>query len=306
MPSMIGAAAVGGVMLKDNSSLCPVSVLVPVKNEERNLGRCLERLRGWAGEVVVVDSQSTDGTVEIAQSYGATVLQFHYQGGWPKKRQWALDTYPFRHEWLLLLDADEILDGPIKSEIVATLRNPKFDGYWLRFRIFFLGRMLRFGDSQFWKLSLFRKGRAHYEKRLERQDASMLDIEVHEHVVVDGPAGWLRCPVRHESLNSLARYIEKQNAHSNWGAKVVLEGSSDELPPAFFGNQAQHRRWLKRYFLRLPGSPLLFFLYKYIFRLGFADGKPGLIHAALQSIEQFQIKAKIYEARLQRRDANRL
>ena len=295
---------VGGVMLDNKSPFCPVSVLIAAKNEERNLGRCLEGLRGWAGEVVVVDSQSTDRTVEIAKSYGATVLQFHYQGGWPKKRQWALDTYPFRHEWILILDADEILEDPIKSEIAAAIRNPRFDGYWLRLRIFFLGRKLRFGDTQFWKLILFRKGRAHYEKRLERQDASMMDIEVHEHVVADGPTGWLRCPVRHEDFNSLARYIEKQNANSNWGAKVVLEGSSDEFPPAFFGNQAQHRRWLKRAFLRLPGSPLLFFLYRYVFRLGFADGKPGLIHAVLQSIEQFQIKAKIYEAGLQRNVAS--
>src|SRR5579885_2020164 len=173
------------IMSDSNFSLCPISVLIAVKNEEGNLARCLEALRGWAGEIVIVDSQSTDRTVEVAKSHGATVLQFHYQGGWPKKRQWALDTYSFAYEWILLLDADEILEEPIKREIEVSIRQPTHVGYYLRFRIIFLGRMLRFGDTQLWKLALFRRGRAHYEKRLDRQDTSMQDMEIHEHVVAD-------------------------------------------------------------------------------------------------------------------------
>src|SRR5262249_40120835 len=160
----------------------PVSVLIAVRNEERNLPRCLEGIRDWAGEVVVVDSQSSDRTVDVAKSFGATVLQFDYQGGWPKKRQWALDTYSFRHESILLLDADEILEDAIKCEIDAAVRQPKFVGYYLRYQIIFLGRKLRFGDTQLWKLALIRKGHAHYEKRLEQQDVSMQDMEIHEHV----------------------------------------------------------------------------------------------------------------------------
>ena len=86
----------------------PVSVIVPVRNEAGNLPRCLESLRG-CGEIYVVDSQSADRTTEIARSFGAQVVQFHYQGGWPKKRQWALHTLPLRYDWVLLLDADEAL-----------------------------------------------------------------------------------------------------------------------------------------------------------------------------------------------------
>jgi hypothetical protein len=86
----------------------PVSVIIPVRNEAKNLPRCLRTL-GEAGEVVVVDSQSTDATVEIAREFGAQVVQFHYQGGWPKKRQWAMDTLPLAYDWILLLDADEVL-----------------------------------------------------------------------------------------------------------------------------------------------------------------------------------------------------
>ncbi len=88
----------------------PISVLIPTKNEAANIGRCLTQLHGWADEVVIADSQSEDNTVQIAQSFEAKVIQFYYSGGLPKKRQWALDTYPFRNEWILLLDADEILE----------------------------------------------------------------------------------------------------------------------------------------------------------------------------------------------------
>ena len=94
-----------------------LSVLIPVRNEARNVGRCLEALRGWADEIVVVDSDSNDGTQEIARSHAANVVQFHYAGGWPKKRQWALDTYAWRNPWILLLDADEIMTAEVRRAI---------------------------------------------------------------------------------------------------------------------------------------------------------------------------------------------
>lgn len=277
-----------------NSPL-PVSVLIPAKNEARNLARCLAALYGWADEIVVADSFSTDETAAIAKSYGARVVQFAYQGGWPKKRQAILDSFPFRNEWILLLDADEILLESIKQEIAEAIRRQKFDGYWLRFQIHWLGRQLRFGDTQLWKLSLFRRAKGRYEKRLEAQDPSMSDVEVHEHVVVTGNVGRLKSPVRHENWNGLDRYIGKQNEYSNWEAKVYREGTSGELRPTLWGVQAQRRRWLKRTLLRLPGSPLLLFFYKYLLRLGFLDGVPGLLYCCFHAIQVFHVKSKIYE-----------
>ena len=120
----------------------PISVLIPVRNEIRNLQRCMKALDDWADEVVVVDSHSTDGSAEWAVAHGAQVVQFDYRGGWPKKRQWALDTYPFRNEWILLLDADEILLGGINQEITDTMGRATEAGFWLRFEIVFLGRQL--------------------------------------------------------------------------------------------------------------------------------------------------------------------
>ena len=101
----------------------PVSVIVPVRNEARNLPRCLESLAG-VGEVHVIDSQSTDDTVAIAQSHGAKVVQFHYAGGWPKKRQWAMDTLPLAYDWILLLDADEVLTPELIGRNSACAAKP--------------------------------------------------------------------------------------------------------------------------------------------------------------------------------------
>jgi len=105
----------------------PVSVIIAARNEEKNLSRCLQALRDF-GEVYVIDSQSTDETVEIARSHAARVVQFHYQGGWPKKRQWALDTLPIVHDWILLLDADEVLTPEFTEEIRCAILNPAING----------------------------------------------------------------------------------------------------------------------------------------------------------------------------------
>ena len=127
----------------------------------------------------------------------------------------------------------------------------------------------------------------------------MADIEVHEHVVVDGPTAELRNPLVHHNVDSLSRYVLKHNEYSNWEARVLLRphGDANEVRADLLGSQAQRRRWLKRILYRLPGSPVLLFLYRYIFRLGFLDGVPGLIYCAFQAVQMFHTKAKVYELR---------
>jgi len=284
------------------SSLLPVTVIIPVRNEAHNLPRCLESLKS-VGEVYVIDSESTDDTGVVARSYGAKVVQFHYAGGWPKKRQWAMDTMPLAFDWILLLDADEVLTPDLANEITKAILDPNIDGYYIALQIYFLGRRLRHSGASFWKLSLFRKGLGRFECRLRDQDASMADMEVHEHVVVNGTTRKLSYPLIHHNIESLSRYIQKHNEYSNWEARVWCDGVRDkdendeDIKPSLWGTQAQRRRWLRRRFLWMPGSPLAFFLYKYVWRLGFLDGIPGLIYCAMQGIQFFHIKAKIYELR---------
>ena len=280
------------------SAVLPLSVIIPVRNEAHNLRRCLESLKS-VGEVYVIDSKSTDDTVAIAQSHGAKVVQFHYAGGWPKKRQWAMDTLPLAYDWTLLLDADEVLTSELADEIQKAIEDPHTNGYFIALQMYFLGRRLRHSAASFWKLSLFRKGLGRFECRLQDQDASMADMEVHEHVVVTGATLRLIHPLIHHNVESLSRYIQKHNEYSNWEARVWLDGnrSQEDIQPSLWGTQAQRRRWLRRHFFGLPGSPILFFLYKYVLSLGFLDGVPGLIYCTMQGIQFFHIKAKIYELR---------
>lgn len=282
----------------------PISVIIPARNEARNLPRCLESLKE-VGEVYLIDSNSTDSTARIAESYGAKVVQFHYSGGWPKKRQWAMGTLPLVYDWILLLDADEVLTPELSEEIQRAIQDPSINGYYIALEMHFLGRRLRHCGASFWKLSLFRKGFGRYECRLQDQDTSMADMEVHEHVVVEGETRHVHHPLVHHNVESLDRYIQKHNEYSNWEARVWRDGDQgrNEIQPAFWGTQAQRRRWLRRHFLQMPGSPVLFFIYKYFVRLGFLDGVPGLIYCSFQGIQFFHIKAKVYELQAARKAA---
>ena len=127
----------------------------------------------------------------------------------------------------------------------------------------------------------------------------MGDMEVHEHVFVAGRSGYLKSTLLHENVDSLSHYIRKHNEYSNWESRVLLNRSQEgqQLQPSLFGTQAQRRRWLKKVFYKLPGSPIMLFLYQYFVRLGFLDGVPGLIYCGFQAIQMFHTKAKIYELR---------
>lgn len=276
----------------------PVSVIVPVRNEAKNLPRCLESLRGF-GEIYVIDSQSDDATVEIARSFGAKVVQFFYKGGWPKKRQWALENIDFLYDWVLLIDADEGMTPSLAEEIREVVNAGGADGSYIKLQMFFLNRQLRFSGANFWKMSLFRRGKGAFECRLKNQDMSMADMEVHEHVVINGRTTRLKNPLIHHNVESLSRYFQKHNEYSNWEAKVWFSGEDESgLRPSLFGVQAQRRRWLKKHFMGLPGSPILLFLYKYFICLGFLDGVPGLLYCCYQGIQLLNVKAKIYEMRV--------
>ena len=279
------------------ASLLPISVIVPVRNEARNLPRCLESLRQF-GEVYVIDSQSSDESVEIARTAGAKIVQFYYQGGWPKKRQWALNTLPLKYEWVLLIDADEVVTPSLAREIRAAISDPGINGYHLGLQMWFLGRPLRFSGARFWKTSLFRREKGRFECRLAAQDSSMADMEIHEHVIVDGPTAFLKEPLIHHNVDSLSRYIRKHDEYSNWESEVLSQTlGPEDLQPHLFGSQAQRRRWLKKKFFALPGSPVALFLYRYLFCFGFLDGVPGLIYCGFQAVQMFHTKAKIYELR---------
>jgi len=277
----------------------PLSVVIPTKNEEHNLERCLRSV-SWAREVFVVDSQSVDQTAQIAEKFGARVVQFRYSGGWPKKKNWALETLPFTSEWVLLLDADEVLMPGGRKEIDSVIQAPSpMAGYWINRHFIFLGKRLRHSYYPNWNLRLFKHAIGRFEKLVDGETASG-DVEIHEHVVVQGPTGRLRTELQHYAFPSVESFIEKHNRYSNWEAHFQLESN---LPRTALQNERVGlRRKLKRLSHRLPLRPLLRFLYIYFWQRGFLDGREGYYFAQLHACYEWMSVIKAYELK---HDANR-
>ena len=286
-------------------STVPVTVLLAVKNEEANLPRCLAGLRR-AERVIVMDSHSTDRTVQIAQDGGIEVVQFDYQGGYPKKRQWALNNLDIRTDWVLLLDADEFVPPDLWDEIAVAVNAPSgFSGYFIVKGFHFLGRRFRFGGFSFAAVLLIRRGKARFEEVLE-EVGDGLDMEAHERMIVDGPIGNLRTPLLHEDFKGLHAYIDRHNRYSTWEAELryrfLHQGryGSDTIQPRLFGNTQERRRWVKGILIRFPGEPIIWFLYHYVFRLGFLEGRRAFIASYIRSWYIACVRSKVYELSLAR------
>lgn len=274
----------------------PVSVIVPIKNEAENLPRCLGALQ-WADEIFVVDSNSTDGSQSIAESHGASVVQFQFNGTWPKKKNWALENLPFKHEWVLIVDADEVMPLSSGEEInqCVTQSSDKV-GYWINRRFNFMGKWLRHCYYPNWNLRLFKHKLGRYEKLTEIETASG-DNEVHEHVIVDGPTGKLRSEMDHYAFPSVESFVEKHNRYSNWEARVAVDRYLSRSSNSLQHSEVQQRRLLKEISRRLPFRSFLRFMYVYIWQRGFLDGIEGYYFAALHGFYEFLTEAKTYELR---------
>lgn len=278
----------------------PVSALVPMLNEEANIKACLESLQ-FCDEIWVVDSHSRDRSPEIATEMGAKVVQFDYVPGGPKKKNWALANLPFKHEWIVILDCDERVVPELEQEIRGVLRTPDdHAGYHLNRRVYFLGRWLKHCWYPSWNMRLFKHRLGRYE-RLESGTLQTGDNEVHEHVILEGKAGYLKHDLLHYDYRSLHHFIERHNRYSTWEAEHRFrerQGVAGGLQARLFGEPLERRRWFKQLFLRLPGKPLFRFLYTYFWSLGFLDGYPGFVISIYMAIYEFEIGMKMYEMKL--------
>ena len=279
----------------------PISVIIPTLNEAANLPRCLDHLK-WADEIVVVDSNSTDDTAKIAAAAAATVVQFHWNGQWPKKKNWALQNLPLKHPWVLIVDADECIVPELAEEIATAINDPANIGYFINRRFMFMGVWLKHcGYYPSWNLRLFKRGCGEYEKLTDVGDTGSGDNEVHEHVIANGPVGYLKHDMLHFAFPNIQTFVEKHNRYSNWEAAVQLKRNQSD--PNAIGDDLSRVRRIKNFSRNLPFRPTLRFLYSYVWKRGFLDGRPGYIFCRLLAMYEFLSVAKYEEMKRAARQA---
>ncbi len=256
----------------------PISVIVLTCNEEKNLEACLKSVQGLCREVSVVDSGSTDGTAAIANRFGAKLVYHSFQGH-ARQWNWALRNLPLSSEWTLCLDADQRLTPELRDEIQRAIASaaPDVDGFYMKRRQVFLGKWIRHG-AYYPKsyLKLMRRAKAWSDER------EYLDFRFY----VKGKVGYLHHDLIEDNCkdHDLAVWVQK---HVSFAAKQAREEFDRQngkvkgfaTSPALFGNPDQQTLWLKTLWYRLPLflRPVLYFIYRYFFRLGFLEGKEGFI-----------------------------
>ncbi len=269
-------------------SALPITVVIPVLNEELNLPHCLSALGDAFAHVVVADSGSTDRTCEIAAASGAELLQFKWDGKFPKKRNWVLRNYTFQTPWGFFLDADERVTPEFINELRGTLSVKGPVGFWISFTNWFMGSPLHHGDV-FRKLALFRVGAGEYEKFPEN-GWSALDMEIHEHPVLNGSVGAIHSRIQHNDFRSLAHYLAKHDEYAAWEAKRFQWLQTSGVAE---WSQLTTRQRLKYRMLNKPGLGLLYFAASYFLKLGFLDGRSGFYLAAYKARYFRTIRMKI-------------
>jgi len=272
-------------------SVIPVSICIPVKNEEKNLPMCLAELTNF-DDIVVIDSGSTDQTVLIAQERGATVLQFEWNGKFPKKRNWALRNYKFKYPWILFLDADEIMNSTFVEELKRVLPTTSHVGFWISFTNWFMGTPLHHGDT-FHKLSLIKYGAGEYEHFPDNL-WSDLDMEVHEHPILHGTVGNLKSRLTHHDYSGLKKFINRHNEYSSWEANrfMWLQDASESA-----WSVLNERQKFKYHHLDKWWFAWFYWTVSVWLKRGFLDGKNGMYFGLLKKRYFEEIRLKIIDAK---------
>ena len=264
-----------------------VSVLILTLNEEINIGACIDSL-AWSDDIVVLDSLSTDRTVEIAQAKGARVVQRPFDN-WAAHQNWAVQNIEFRHPWVFYLDADERCTEDLREEVLQRANADAAEAaFRMRRKDFFMGRWLRHAQLYpTWLVRLFRPGRIRYER------------VVNPVATVQGPVGELQAHFHHYPFShGLSHWFARHNRYSDLEAVEalkLLQNPSSERSNLWSRDPNERRRALKDLFFRLPARPLLKVVYYLIWRRGFLDGRAGLTYISLLAIYEYLITCKVRE-----------
>lgn len=266
-----------------------ISVLILTLNEEMNLPACLASV-AWCDDIVVLDSGSTDRTIEIAQAAGARVVHRKLEN-WAAHQNWALQNIPFKHPWVYYSDADEVVTPELRDEMLKISETPgEHVAYRVRYKNFFFGHWIRHcGIYPTWVMRFFRPEKVRFERL------------VNPIAVTDGSEGRLQEHFLHYSFNKgLDAWFDKHNKYSRQEAMESIKhlaGGKMDTGGLFSGDAARRRKAIKELSFRLPCRPLLRFTYMYFFKLGFLDGWAGFTYCRLLTIYEYMIVLKMREIR---------
>nr|WP_319250266.1 glycosyltransferase family 2 protein [uncultured Celeribacter sp.] len=281
-----------------------LTVVILAKNEELHIARAINSVKTVATRVVVVDSGSTDKTLQIAENLGAQVFENAWVN-YATQFNWALEQLSEETDWVLRLDADEFLTEGLAQEIASRLPafGTEISGIYLSRRMNFMGRPIRWGGVfPIRVLRLFRHGKGHCENRW-----------MDEHILVDGDTGEFQGEIVDDNLNSLTWWTEKHNGYASREVVDLLNlefgfMQHETVADLASGKQASIKRWIKeKIYAHLPGGfrAFIYFLYRYVFRLGFLDGTQGTAFHVLQGFwYRYLVDMKLYEVRMYMRREN--
>ncbi len=267
-----------------------VSVFVQTLNEENNLPRCLDSLR-WSDDIVVLDSLSTDKTPEIVKSCGGRFFQRPYDGR-ANNQNWAVGNIEFKHPWVYYSDADEVVPPELRDEILQVTSDParREVAYRVRFKNILGGRWIK-------RSSLYPS----WIPRLWRPERIRWKRDANPVAIIDGPVGFLQNHFYHYSFNKgFYAWFEKHNKYSSHEAIETLKeldhGTMD-WKGLVSTDPVRRRIAVKRLSFRMPARPLANFMYRYLLRMGFLDGRAGLTYCTLQAVYEYMICCKVRELR---------
>lgn len=253
----------------------PLTVVILTYNEQIHIERAIKNAKDFADHIVVLDSYSQDETVQIAQQLGAEVI-FRKFDDYKNQRQYAIDYCKDKTEWMFFLDADEYCLDETKKEIKEVIRDKSIAGYYIPRRFIFMGRWIKHGGYY-----------PCYLLRLFQPETALMDEAINEHVMVTGKTGRLQHDFVDHNLRSIAFWTEKHNKYTDMEAEDLWMAKNHAVKSdgLRWSVQVERKKWIRqRIWNRLPLllKPFLYFIYRYFFRLGFLDGKEGLIYHFLQ------------------------
>jgi glycosyltransferase involved in cell wall biosynthesis len=275
------------------------TVIILTKNEETDIERCIRSVEGWVKRIVIVDSGSTDRTVEIAERLGVEIVRHEPFVDYGRQFNWAIDNLRIKTTWVFRLDADEVITPELRKELEKELEHHATDdvsGFMMRYKVEFMGRYLMHGGFYpFQKITIFKYGKGRFEERA-----------MGEHIVLsEGRCVYLRNDAIHHTLKTLDLYINKHNWYATREVQDYFDVRSGRENAQLDGQPEKAKKLRDGLYYRLPMflRAKLFFWYRYYLRLGFLDGTPGYIFAFLQAYwYRTLVDAKIYERNLNKDD----